>query len=57
MQPLEHIIDGSVKCSYWYPTDEPKEIDPIHSKWVEVHCNVSKYSLKITKCDYFSSCG
>ena len=43
-----------VKFSYQKPTDEPRELDPIGPKWVEVHCNISKYSLQIIKCDDFS---
>ena len=36
------------------PTDQPKELNSIDPKWVEVHCNVFK--LKITKCNDFSWC-
>ena len=43
------IIDNySMKRSNRNPTDKPKELDPIDPKWVEVHCNISKYCLQIT---------
>ena len=46
-----------MKCSYRNPTDKSKELDPIDLKWVELHCNISKYCLQITKYDDFSCCG